>query len=84
MHPCRTAFQLLVPVWEAGYAELEEVQPVGSVPGWSAGLRFRTRQTDEWVIFWTVDRDSIIAALRMHGLAVSPETERLQFFDPGR
>jgi len=84
MHASRYAPESMVPVWEASYGELAEVQPVGRIRGWSTGLRFRTGGTDQWVIFWTADRDGIMTSLRTHGVSVSPVVQRFQFLDPGR
>jgi hypothetical protein len=84
MHASQHAPDSVVPVWEASYAELAEVQLVGRISGWSTGLRFQVRGADQWVIFWTAQMDGVINALRAHGVSVSPVVQRFQFLNPGR
>ena len=72
-----------VPVWQARYDDLAEVQAVGKMPLIATGIRFRTASTGEWAVFWTSDRPRVLQALSAHGLDVKTEPIRFRYTDPG-
>src|SRR5664280_1118756 len=72
-----------VPVWQARYDDLAEVQAVGKVPLIATGSRFRTASTGEWAVFWTSERPRVLQALSAHGVDVKAEPIRFRYTDPG-
>jgi hypothetical protein len=73
-----------VPVWQARYDELADVQAVGTTPPIATGIRFRTASTGEWAVFWTAERPRVLQALSAHGVVVRDEPIRFRYTDPGR
>ena len=73
-----------VPVWQARYDDLAEVQAVGKTPLIATGIRFRTASTGEWAVFWTSERPRVFQALSAHGVDVKAEPIRFRYTDPGR
>jgi hypothetical protein len=73
-----------IPVWEARYDELSEIQAVGRIPLFSTGIRFRIAATNEWVIFWSPDRPAVLQAIGAHGLVANHRPIRFRNLDPGR
>ena len=72
----------LVPVWEAKYREITEAKAVGNTPLFSTGVRLKVGALDEWVIFWTVRREGVMAAIAEHGVTVDTRPSRFNFFRP--
>jgi len=77
-------FSFLVPTWEARHDELVEVAAVGKIDGITSGVLFRTAERGGWVVFWTVDRLSVLDALSAHGLPVDTTPRRFSYFRPYR
>lgn len=75
---------LLVPKWEARYEELREVAAVGRIEGITSGVLFRTAEKGGWIVFWTVNRQSVLGALVSHGVTVASEPRRLSYTRPYR
>jgi hypothetical protein len=80
--PSPNFLKSFIPVWEAHYDELADVQAVGTVPLFT-GIRLRTA-TSDWVIFWTLKRPDVLRAIGTHGVTVHAEPTRFHFLDPGR
>ena len=72
----------LVPIWEARYGEMTEVRSVGTTR-MTCGVRFTT-STGDWVIFGTLDRPRVLAALQQRGLLVELEPVAFRYFRPDR
>jgi hypothetical protein len=73
------SLRYLIPTWEVRYDDLIEVQAVGRL-----GIRFRTRSTNEWAIFWAKDRSAVMRAVAEHGVVVNTEAVRFHYLNPGR
>jgi len=72
-----------VPVWQARYDDLDDVQAVGNTPSIATGIRFRTASTGEWAVFWTTERPRVLQALVAHGVDVKAEPISFRYTDPG-
>lgn len=56
---------LLVPVWEAGFDEIQDVSVDGN------GIRLTPQpHPSQWIIFQSSRRDEILASLAAHGLTI--------------
>lgn len=76
--------RFVVPIWEARYDELAEVQAVGRIPLFTTGIRFRTETADEWIVYWTPERSTVMRALAAHGVKINTDPVRLHFLNPGK
>jgi hypothetical protein len=74
----------LVPVWEIRFDDVSEVQAVGRIPLFTTGIRIRARSTNECIIFWSVNRASVLDALSAIGLPVNSRPIRIRYWNPGR
>lgn len=72
--------RFLVRRWTCLYSELAEVQPL--VWKFGGGLRFKKRDSIEWIIFYTSRNAEVIRILEGHGVKVNPPTPR-KFLFPG-
>jgi hypothetical protein len=77
-------FQRLIPIWEARFEELKEVQAIGRTKYLSTGVRFRTKQQGEWIVFWTFRRIRGLEGLEERDVSVSADPVRLHFWNAGR
>ena len=84
MEPPVRFLRFLVPTWEARYDELIEVQAVGKIPLFSTGIRFRLTSTNQWIIYWTPDRPTVLQSIAAHGMSVNPNAIRFRYWNPGR
>jgi hypothetical protein len=73
MGPSASGLRLSVPTWEARFDELDVVQAAGS-----AGILFRKRESQEWAIFWTFDREAVFTSLEGLGVTVSRDVVRVR------
>src|ERR1700686_1798696 len=71
--------KVLVPTWEATYEDIVEVQAMGRISLVTTGIRFRTRSTNEWVIFWTLRRPEVLQAIAEKGLVVNADPVRFRY-----
>jgi hypothetical protein len=69
--------------FEANFEELEPAQAIGS-SGFNNGIRFRRRNSVQWVIFWCRHRQQVLTSLEMSGMKVIREPVRAKFWNPGR
>jgi hypothetical protein len=75
----------LVPVWEAAYQDIIEVQAVGKIKWFSTGVRIRAGKGDgDWVVFWTVHRPEVLEAIEQLGVAVRSTPTRFYYLNPSR
>ena len=72
---------LLVRRWSCLYSELTEVQPLVSKFG-NGGIRFKKRDSVDWIIFYATNSAEIVRILSAHGLKVNPPAPR-SFLFPG-
>lgn len=73
---------VLVPVWEARYEDLGEVQAVGT-SRLTTSVRFISRD-GRWAIFGTLERPRVLSSLTARGVAVGSDPVRFRFFFPTR
>lgn len=73
---------IIVPTWEAGYSELTEVSAVG-IGRFASGVRFRTATDGSWIIFWSLQREQLLEALRPIGLPLITQPQPFDHFRPG-
>jgi hypothetical protein len=75
----------IVPVWEAAYRDIIEVQAVGKIKWFSTGIRIRAGTgDDDWVVFWTVNRPQVLAAFENLGVSVESTPVRFYHLNPTR
>ena len=84
LQPSAWLFSIIVPVWEARYDELTEVQAVGRIPLITTGIRFRVGTGEDWIIFWSFNRARILRQLIELGVAAGTTPGRFHLFSPGR
>ena len=74
------SFRVLpVPTWEARYDELTAVQAVGKIPLFSTGVCFRAGDAKDWIVFWTMERPTVMEAFASRGVVVSTKPTRLGY-----
>jgi len=74
-----------IPVWEAAYSDITEVQAVGKITWFSTGIRIRAGKGDnDWVVFWTIHRPEVLAAIESLGVAVNTTPIRFYLLNPTR
>jgi hypothetical protein len=78
------ALQRLIPLWEARWDEIEEIQAVGKIPWLSTGIRIRTQPDHRWVIFWTFHRDLVMSDFQKQGIKVNISPVSFNIVNPGR
>jgi hypothetical protein len=71
-------------VWEARYEELSEVSAIGKISGVTSGVRCRTSNPKEWIVFWTMNRPEVLMELAARGLTVNTTLVPLSYRRPGR
>jgi hypothetical protein len=76
--PSSSLLSLSVPTWEARFDELDVIQAIGRVKGFTTGILLRKSQTHEWVVFWTLNREEVFTALEHIGITVSREPVRFR------
>jgi hypothetical protein len=59
--PSSSLLSMNVPTWEARFDELDVIQAIGRVQGFTTGILFRKSQSHDWIIFWTFNRDRVFA-----------------------
>jgi len=75
----------LIPVWEAAYGDVVEVQAVGKIKWLSTGIRIRVERGDnDWVVFWTVRRPQVLEAIEAQGIPVNRAPVRFYLSNPTR
>jgi hypothetical protein len=74
----------LIPTWAARFDEIKEVQAIGSIKWVTTGIRFRTGEHSDWIVFWTIHRGRVLESLREMGLNVETRPVRLHFWNAGR
>jgi hypothetical protein len=76
--PSSSLLSLSVPTWEARFDELDVIQAIGRVKGFTTGILLRKSQSHEWVVFWTLNREEVFTALEHIGITVSREPVRFR------
>lgn len=82
--PSRPVLRTFVPVWEAFYGEIGEVQAVGRIPWFTTGIRIRTTSSAEWVVYWTRKRKKVLGAMVAQGLQANCDPLRFHFINPNK
>lgn len=71
-----------VPKWEASFDEITEVRAIGKIGLLNTGIRFRTKHSTDFAVFWTVHRPFVLDALEAVGLSVNREPARFHPLNP--
>jgi hypothetical protein len=79
--PSWAVFRPFVPSHRFRYDDLAEVQAVGQSKI-TCGIRFVSRSTGKYAIFWTFSRPKVLGRLREH-VQVNESPVRLDYFHPG-
>ena len=83
LQPNNRMSKSVVPIWEALFDELTEVQAVGRIKWLSTGIRFRAGSQGEWVVFWAHDRPQVLASVQERGVGVNPVPVPFRYLSPG-
>ena len=62
------------------FANVRSIQAIDSVRGGPVGIRIRTNEPDESVVFLSTQRDTVLAVLAAHGLSVVPTPARFELW----
>jgi hypothetical protein len=76
--PSSSLLSMNVPTWEARFDELDVIQAIGRVQGFTTGILFRKSQSHDWIIFWTFNRDRVFATFEQMGISVSRDPIRIR------
>jgi hypothetical protein len=79
--PSFIIFRFFVPVRAFRYDDLLEAQAVGTLI-FGQGIRFTSRTTDRWAIFWSGSRQDILALLGSLTEVVNAQPIRLNYWNP--
>jgi hypothetical protein len=79
--PSALVFRLFVPVRRFSFEE-SDIQPIGR-SSWFAGIRFHSRESGYWMVFWTWRRNEILREIQSLTSGVTSEPIPVNFFRPG-
>jgi hypothetical protein len=80
--PSHPLLRFVVRTWISRYSELSEVQPINVVSASRQGIRFKKRDSIDWIIFGTSAITDITNVLRSKGVKVNAPI-RKGFLTPG-
>ena len=80
--PSMFVFRPFVPVRAFRYDDLLEVQAIGNFV-LTRGIRFTSRSTGRWAIFWTLSRAEILSHVSELTQHVNEVPVRLNYWNPG-
>jgi hypothetical protein len=80
--PISIILRALVPVQTFRYDDLAEVQAIG-ISKWVQGIRFTSRSSGRWAIFWTFSRDQVLLTMSGFTDIVNDVPIRLNYWNPG-
>ena len=80
--PSWIVFRLFVPTRQFRYDDLAEAQAIGTRFGFK-GIRFTSRSTGKWAIFWTWSREQIFPILSNLTESVNDDPVKLNYINPG-
>lgn len=75
-------FRRLIPILAANFEEISGVQIVANWLG--SGVRIRTNDAGNNVVFWTTKPEQVLSFMQKLGLSVSAERTRFHFWNPER
>jgi hypothetical protein len=72
----------LIPVLEADYSDIKDVQ---IVTNWlSSGIRIRTRDNESSPVFWTSEPEVVLSRLKEIGMNTKGDRGRFYFTNPDK
>ena len=80
--PSARMLRPFIPIWEVQLDELSESRVITCMG--SKGIRFRTMDPNDWIVFWTFRPSDVIRYLQEHNVDVDENVLRVPFRHPDR